>query len=167
MDSLFKLIFYLIIITFWVLNNTKKQKKWEQDSPDLPEDPYRTLKRPVQEPAPPLEPAKEIIGEKVQTVIVPDISMLSPEQILEIRRERAKTRKDRQIRKKPAPEAASALEVKSAHKKPEPAPPRLKETKKPTLYLKSSVKEGIIWSIVLGPPRSRVRFNWKNSPIQR
>ncbi|MBU4305552.1 MAG: hypothetical protein KJ893_08055 [Candidatus Omnitrophica bacterium] len=40
-------------------------------------------------------------------------------------------------------------------------------SEKETLYLKCKIEEGIIWSIILGLPRSKLRFNWKNSPIRR
>ena len=167
MDSLFKLILYLIIIIFWALNNTKKQKKWEKDLPILPKPPDESLKKPVQEPAS-LEPARQdIFDQNIQADMLPDASMISYEQILETRREKAKARKNKQLRKKPVLEAAPGPETKAVEAKTETAPPLSKETKKPALYLKSSIKEGIIWSIILGPARSREHFNWKNSPIQR
>jgi len=166
MESLLKLIFYLIIITFWALNNIKKQRTWEKDLPSPPEHPSESEK-PVQEPSS-LQPAKLDIIDKNAQPIVPEVSMLSYEQILEMRRERAKARKDKKLRKKPAPAAAPKPETKAVEAKMEVIPAlSKKEVKKPTLYLKSNVKEGIIWSIILGPPRSRVHFNWKSSPIQR
>ncbi|MCG2711257.1 MAG: hypothetical protein L6416_02890 [Candidatus Omnitrophica bacterium] len=164
MGSLFKFIFYLIIIIFWVLNNTKKQEKWKKDSSAEPEQPSEHFKKPVPEPAS-LPPAMEgIFDEKTQADVVSEVSMMPYDQVLQIRRKKT----NRQIREKPAPAAASLPDEETADEEPILSVPLLKEKiKKPALILKSSIKEGIIWSIILGPPRSRERFNWKGSPFQR
>ncbi|MFH1093993.1 MAG: hypothetical protein V1739_07570 [Candidatus Omnitrophota bacterium] len=167
-SSLFKFIFYLIIIIFWTLNNARKLNNRQSNSPVGPKQPLGAFKKPVPKPAS-LQPEKqEIFDLNAQADVLPDVSMMPYDQILEMRREKVKARKDRQLRKKPAPEAVSVPDEEKPDKEPVPAIPLLKEEiKKPTLILKSSIKEGIIWSIILGPPRSRERFNWKGSAFQR
>ncbi len=165
MDSLFKLIFYLIIIIFWALNNTKKQRDEEQNLPIPPKSPPAPLKKQPQEPSP-RQPAEQDISNKSdQPSILPEISVLDREQILQMRLRKTKTVKKKHLKEKPVTKIPPKPEIKTPEAETELALVLKKKTKKTTLCLKSSIKEGIIWSIILGPPRSRVRFNRKSFPI--
>ena len=99
---------------------------------------------------------------------MPNVAFMSYDQILEMRRLKAKNIKSRRNQEKPAPAATSLPELWDKDISPVSTAPLLKEKiKKPGLVLKSSIKEGIMWSIILGPARSRRPFTTTGSPIER
>ncbi len=167
MDSLFKFIFYLIIIVIWALNNIKKLEKKENYSPSLPKRPAVPIKKPVQQTSA-LPSSREGIFDENAEVLQPDISITPYEQqVLQMRREKAKAIRDSKPKKIPVPETVATFEENTQEGDLVAKPKQLIEIKKPSLGLKSTVKEGIIWSIILGSPRARVPFNSKGFPNQR
>ena len=151
MDSLFKFIFYLIIIVIWSLNNVKKLEKKESASSLLPKQPEEPFEKDVQQPSFP-EPAREgVFEDNTEAWELPDMGIKPYKQPLQIQKE------------KPVTEASSLFKEKKQAKESKVK----REIKKPSLDLKYSLKQGIIWSIILGPPRSKAPFNAKGFPFQR
>lgn len=154
---MFKLIFYLIIITIWVISNTKKQGKWEEKIPDFPEEPPPSPKtdRTIRYQ----EPMREGAFEDFKT---------TPEEALSYKEKSTLPRKKIKKLQKPKLVPPVTPEIKPVQPifAPKIAAPLPSFSEEP-IYLKSSVKEGIIWSIILGPPRSKLRFDWKRLPIRR
>lgn len=167
MGSLFKFIFYLIIIIAWALNNTKRVDKVINNLSSKPRPPSPPKKETDQIPLA-LRPQKEaIFDQNRQKKTLLDTSMLSYEQFAEMRREKAKSIKEKRINKKTEPKKPLAVDNKSKDLFVGVQVKKQKKTENPSFALKSSIKEGIIWSIILGPPRSKVPLNTKGFPLQR
>ncbi len=167
MGSFIKFIFYLAIIVIWILSNVKKQGKWEEEIPKFPEDfpapsPSQTGKPQFEEP---MEEGMQVPKEK--TVSYPEepspYAEPSPEMTYE---EKLAQQREKFIKKKVLIEQPALIEV-AAEASAAPALPEQisvqpqAETIFQPYRLKSSIKEGIIWSIILGQPRSKSPFDRK------
>ncbi|MCP4650077.1 MAG: hypothetical protein GY853_08385 [PVC group bacterium] len=167
MEGLFKFIFYGIIIVVWAISNAKKKGRWDDEVPDFSGDsipPAKPRPKPVYQ-----APSHE--GEIKQ----PSYSRPKPpsdkystayEKKLAQRKKRLETLKTKQ---KPEPEQ-TPLPLYSEPKekvKVNSQPFLHTSTKKKGYILQSPPKEGILWSIVLGSPRSKTRFDWTNPPIRK
>ncbi len=165
MDGLFKLIFYIIIGIVWALSN-KKQAKWEdkkQNFPKTPQIPSRPTTTPkMQQPT--KSPSLSFNDSAPSFDIFKD-SYYNQKLAIKKKRleDKIKKRKDMDvpikepqiIKKTKEPVKASTVTLIS------------KVRKKQSYHLKSNIKEGIIWSIVLGPPRAKQSLSSMNSPMNR
>jgi len=158
-----KLLFYLIILAIWVISNLKKQGHWEEKIPDFPED---------SSPAPAKIPPKEEPAEEGYFPNTPknlpekpaEETSVSYDEKLAIRREKLQALKTQLADLKKEAPLVSAGETANNIKPTSQL--YFFEEEKPS-SLQSGIKEGIIWSIILGPPRSKLRFDGKNPPLQR
>jgi len=170
MEGLFKLIFYIIIITFWVISNMKKRGKWEEKIPDFPKQPSlpqrgRVMPKPV-EPEPLREGPLAKLVESSADETVPSPSMTFDELLRLRRKQTLEIRDKKKVKKIVEPVVPLKPTLKDKEKtKPVVPVPTIEE--KPAFRLDSSIKDGIIWSVILGPPRSKERFDWKNPPTGR
>jgi hypothetical protein len=169
MDDLFKLIFYVIMVIVWVISSARKQAEQDKENSKL------ANKTPLKpkiisnfEPEP--EAEGDFFTESVNDPLI-RFGISDYNQQLDI------IKKQMQIKKTP-------LIIEDAVKEPliidEPEEmPELEQIQpsitpivrnlrqKKSYHLKSSLKEGIIWSIVLGAPRSKQTFNWSQIPLNR
>ncbi|MDD5745988.1 MAG: hypothetical protein PHO30_01860 [Candidatus Omnitrophica bacterium] len=153
-----KLLFYLIILAVWIISALKKQGHWEEKIPDFPED---------SSPLPSRNPQAERTDEEGYFPGAPGTPplkkpALSYEKKLELRRKKLLALKNG-INE---PKVITTEIIRQPSAAPD-APARDYFEEKPPSSLQSSIKEGIIWSIILGPPRSKLRFDGKNPPLQR
>jgi len=178
MDGLFKLIFYIIIGIVWVISNNKKQTLWkEEQNSDFP------AQRPQANPLPKPRMDQPFSGEIFPEAVLPSREGLSskPEQPaifkqfkesyydkkFEMKKKRLQAKKQSDV---PAISNTSDLKINlpEQEKKASSIPAIVaNRRKKQSYHLKSSLKEGIIWSIVLGAPRSKQALNWQTGPLNR
>jgi len=173
MEDFFKLIIYIIITAFWIISNLKKQSKREEKIPDFPEEPsYPKKDRPKTQPAfdaPLPEGISE--SEQIKTAdkqAAPPSPQITFDEYLPGRRQETQMKRQRKKQKKPLKPSFEGVEYpepKKGEKKEQILRPVTEE--KPALTLNSSIKEGIIWSIILGPPRSKRQFCWGNTTLTR
>ncbi|MFH2138865.1 MAG: hypothetical protein ABII88_10175 [Candidatus Omnitrophota bacterium] len=169
MEALVKLIIYGIIIVIWVISNTKRKGSWDEKLPDFSENTFPSA-RPRKTKAD-NEPQRE--GVNYQPPVQKKIDKYS-----ETYERNLAARKKQWQRVKTAGKTPQPQETKPVDLPPLPTPETtmftepqnaflIKNEKKQTLRLQSSIKEGIMWSIVLGPPRSQFHFSWTQPPIRR
>ncbi len=162
MDGLSRFLFYLIIFGLWIfINRVQSAKNRQSRSRQRPlphgtGNPRRDSSRPDREgeeyfltgyPTP--EPAGK-----------PEERPLSFDEMVALQREQAAVPQEKQIELEIPPAAPEPAESKPLFPKPD-------DKKNAPPILKSGVKEGIIWSIVLGQPRCRQRYNREKPPVLR
>jgi len=186
MEGLFKLLFYVVIIIVWGISNAAKKNRWEDNIPNFPKTP--PPRRPPSKPVykkPLRQDGLLSHQEKVKISVEARKLNLSYDELLARRRNELETARQRQMqpKKKPLPifkqpqtgHLREGMHSSEGPKiEPETVEPILKTepilgqvTKKQAIDLKSSIKEGIIWSIILGPPRSKLRYNGSNPASRR
>jgi hypothetical protein len=156
MNNIIKLLFYSIVFASWFFFVLKKQGKWQEKIPDFPEEPDSAAS-PDPEKQPPVK------GYFPGTT-APEDSIKKPARLTEEQHRELYLKKMRLpeliFDEEQPPKTPSPQKIR-----PTTIPEQIEE--KQNSYLKNSLQEGIIWSIVLGPPRSKLRFGTKNLPLQR
>lgn len=167
MDGFIKVLFYLIIIVFWIVSNIKKQGKWEEKIPDFPEDisPPRPKKPKYQEP----QREGESVSDEEKVKRSYESFKLTYDEKLAMRRKKTQSLlKKQRAKKSPDIQPQPVLAAAKPAQKVEPLIIKLPTViEKQTYHLESSIQEGVIWSVILGPPRSKLRFDWKSSLLRR
>ncbi len=166
MDGLFKLLFYVIIGIVWILSNRKKQTLWkDEENPDF------SAQKPKVNPLPKPrmdQPSHEgIFSEAEKTASFDPFKESYYDKKLEMKKKRLQEKKDHAV---PASLAVPISNINlPVEKIAKPSIPAISASsrQKQSYHLKSSLKEGIIWSIVLGAPRSKHVFNWQADPLNR
>ncbi|MFH1061752.1 MAG: hypothetical protein V1747_02565 [Candidatus Omnitrophota bacterium] len=171
MDGLFKLIFYIIIGIVWVLSSAKKQEQRQEQKPNLPKTPLRSNKlRPIlrleQQPE-----RQDAFSDQPSPALFGEFKKSYYDEKLDMKKKRLQNNKKKQLI---ADSIKITLGPDGLEEVPEPEQglPSIPAVvsnlrQKQTLHLKSSLKEGIIWSIVLGAPRSKQIFNRLQIPLNR
>ena len=167
MEALFKLLIYVVIIVIWVISNIKKQGKWEEKIPEFPKEPSPPFPDSRQK-----RPQREGDFDQISQREKARLRQMTYDEVLAMRRKKFQTIKEKNIKKSkpklkmefvPSFEGPPPAEEKPAQ--PLIIPETIEE--KPAYRLQSSIKDGIIWSIILGPPRSKLPFERRNPPIKR
>ena len=172
MEGVFKLIIYVIIFIVWSVAQAKKKKRWDEKIPDFPAKPE--YKKPPEHNVPQREGLQQQQPQPTRKTHNPNWKMdeasLAYQRKLEMRKKRLHSveptinlepkREDPPIEKK----YIEPIVIENAYqpteiKLPALSIPLVTKTatveKKTYYHLKSSIKEGILWSIILGQPRSK------------
>ncbi|MFH1459081.1 MAG: hypothetical protein ABIG64_01730 [Candidatus Omnitrophota bacterium] len=175
MEGLIKLIFYLLIMVIWVVSNLKKQEK------------FNTIKKPPKPYVPDALTKSNLaagdfgLEQFVQDYQIKDLpqregdflkdvqSDQSYEERLAVRRKKFNDLKQKSLKKISLTKAKTEQIQTKKTDFVLPEPSKLKEEKPivkktDSLSLKSNIKEGIIWSIILGPPRAKIK-QYKQIPL--
>ena len=165
MEGLFKLLFYLIVILIYVFSNAKKRDKWMDKIPEFPQqppdDPWPAKDLPRPQDSEPEREGAFTAKENAPSDNEDEVVLLesSPYDVPLPRKKPRVLREKTRTPPRPEPAAPEPQHSVSVS----PAQP---EDSDDQAVLKSSIKEGILWSIVLEPPRALQPFNRKN-PLNR
>ncbi|MBU1043543.1 MAG: hypothetical protein KJ915_03990 [Candidatus Omnitrophica bacterium] len=188
MDGLFKLIFYIIIGIVWVLSNKKNQALWDEEQSNLP--PKQPQAKPL--PKPKIDPAflnsifpepmperegmfaqaeqpsrEGLSSEPEQPAPFDHFKQSYYDKKLEMKKQRLHKQKKTKLKQPVLQTDFNTDDYVEKTAKPSAPAIVANRRQKQSYHLKSSLKEGIIWSIVLGAPRSKQTFNWRTSPLNR
>jgi hypothetical protein len=193
-DGLFKLLIYIIIGVVYFLSN-KKQIEADNKKPNYPKPAQKPLRpqTPVTKPRYEERPQREGDFADNNQKPVQDVNRVSYQKFKQSFEDDGITASFDQFKRSYYDEKLEAkkkrLEEKRLGKKAaKPAPVMFADKQEKTTtaakvvdikprvahlgdrqgyHLKSNIKEGIIWSIVLGPPRAKQTVNWGKSPVNR
>ena len=184
MSGLFKLIFYIIIGVVYYLSNKqheendriKKQAKEQlrkQTELSLKKEPRVQPDIPQREGA--FEPDREEIdsnkSEDIKKIVRNKLNYESFDAFKrsyhnEIQKTEKKPQKHKKTQKQ-RPEPVLAEKTETAPASAGSYTVKYRKTIKKGYPLKSSIKEGIIWSIVLGPPKAKQMIAQAKCPVNR
>lgn len=163
MAGFMKFLIYFIFIVIWIISNLKKQGKWEEELPKFPKEapslpPLRT--RPVEQ-----EPHREGLSDGSVNFEPEEKTDTNYDELLAFRRK--KNRKT-PIEIKPVQPAAEPPLLSNQAQPETLKKSRIKlVTKKHPYRLQSNLKEGIIWSVILGASKSKLYFDTKKYLLKR
>lgn len=174
MDELFKLIFYIIMILVFVISSIKKQEEQDKQNPNsakrTPLKPTMIIPQIIAEFESEPEAEGDFFTESSNDPLT-KFGISDYNQQLDIIRKQMQIKQETKII---ADSIKEPLIIDTLEEMPEseqtmpsitPIVNNLRQ--KQPYHLKSSLKEGIIWSIVLGAPRSKQTFNWSQIPLNR
>lgn len=174
MDGLFSIIFYIIMGIVWVISTAKKQEELKKQTPNLAKRTPLKPTIPIPQVITRFEPEPEEEGDfstESSNDTLAKFAIADYNQQMDIIKKQLQIKQKIQIIEDSIKEPfiIDALEEMPEPEQTLPSITPIVDNlrQKQPYHLKSSLKEGIIWSIVLGAPRSKQSFNWLQIPLNR